>query len=64
LCVRQASAAKERGEVGKQGQRTDILPDKKKLASVADVGLSHKETHEARQIRDRQATGILLQSLK
>jgi hypothetical protein len=34
--------AQARGEVAKQGQRTDILPEKKKVPTPADLGLSLK----------------------
>ena len=54
-------AAQERGEVA---SRTDslrqgpVLPKQKNgKASVAEIGLSHKEIHEARQIRDAEKRG-------
>jgi|SRR6185437_15698832 len=47
-------AAQERGEVSKQGQRTDIIPDEKKVPLASEVGLSAKDVHEARQIRDAE----------
>lgn len=47
-------AAQERGEVAKQGQRTDLLPAEKKVPTPADVGLTYKQVHEARQIRDAE----------
>lgn len=47
-------AAQERGEIqGAGGDRTK-LPDEK-FATVADLGLTHKDIHEARQIRDAEA---------
>jgi hypothetical protein len=48
-------AAQERGEVGRQGQRTDLLPDEKKVPTPSDVGLSYKQVHDARQVRDAEA---------
>lgn len=45
-------AAQARGEVAGQGK-----PSKREgLATVAEIGLSHKEVHEARQIRDAEET--------
>jgi hypothetical protein len=47
-------AAQERGEIAKvsDGRRSSKAKDLKPTA--ADVGLSHKEIHEARQIRDAE----------
>lgn len=43
-------AAQERGEVAKAG---DPRPSVREgLATVADIGLKHKEIHDARQVRD------------
>jgi hypothetical protein len=49
-------AAQGRGEVGQPGTRTDLVPKKNgvRAATAADVGLSRKEIHEARQIRDAE----------
>lgn len=47
-------AAQERGEVSKQGQRTDIIPHENKVPVAADIGLNAKQIHEARQIRDAE----------
>ena len=47
-------AAQERGEVARQGQRTDLIPDEKKVPTPTDIGLSYKEIHEARQVRDAE----------
>lgn len=49
-------AAQARGEVSKQGQRTDIIPDEKKVPLASEIGLSAKTIHEARQIRDAEET--------
>jgi hypothetical protein len=54
-------AAQERGDVAGQGK-----PSKAEgLATVADIGLTHKEVHEARQIRDAEEAqpGIVRQTL-
>jgi hypothetical protein len=53
---RLADAAQGRGEVGQPGTRTDLVPKKNgvRAATAADVGLSRKEIHEARQIRDAE----------
>lgn len=48
-------AARDGGVVSAQGQRTDLLPDEKKVPTVAELGLSHKTIHEARLIRDAEA---------
>lgn len=47
-------AAQDRGEVAANGQRTTALPEGKSLASVVDLGLTHKQVHEARQLRDAE----------
>jgi len=47
-------AAQERGEIGRQGQRSDLLPDEKKVASPLEAGISYKEIHQARQLRDAE----------
>jgi hypothetical protein len=49
-------AAQGRGEVGQPRTRTDLVPKKNgvRAATAADVGLSRKEIHEARQIRDAE----------
>lgn len=58
-------AAQERGEVASGSVRTDIVPNGNDVASrpstAADVGLSRKQVHEARQVRDAEAAepGIL-----
>lgn len=49
-------AAQERGEVGKSGTRSDLVPKQNevRVASAKDVGLSRKDIHEARIIRDAE----------
>lgn len=44
-------AAQDRGEVASQGKPSSA----EGLATVADIGLSHKDIHEAREIRDAEA---------
>jgi hypothetical protein len=60
-------AAQERGELQALG-RPKNLPDQKNYspASAADIGLSHKEVHEARAIRDAEAAepGIVRRTLE
>jgi phage N-6-adenine-methyltransferase len=59
-------AAQDRGEVGKQGQRTDLVTDKNEvIPSAEDVGLTRKQIFEARQIRDaeQEAPGIVRATL-
>lgn len=45
-------AAQERGEVATRADQ-NLLPDQKKV-SVSDIGLTHKDIHEARMIRDAE----------
>lgn len=58
-------AAQDRGEVAKQGQRTDLIPDEKKVPTPQDVGLAPKEIHEARKLRDaeREMPGLAQQAV-
>jgi len=60
-------AAQQRGEVAVAGknQHTLVLPAGKHLAKVADLGLTHKQVHEARQIRNAEAVspGIVRRTL-
>lgn len=46
-------AAQERGEVAPHGGDKSKLPEQN-FASVADIGLTHKDIHEARLIRDAE----------
>jgi Fic family protein len=57
--------ARINGTASAQGQRTDLLPDEKKVATIADLGLTHKEIHEARLIRDAEQAdpGIVRRTL-
>lgn len=50
-------AAQERGEVAKASVRTDIVLKQNDVrpATAADVGISRKDIHEARIIRDAEA---------
>jgi hypothetical protein len=56
-------AAQERGEVATGSVRTDIVPvgNDVRPATAAEIGLSRKEVHKARQIRDaeRRDPGIV-----
>ena len=56
-------AAQERGEVATRADQ-NLLPEQKKV-SVADIGLTHKEIHEARQIRDAEESdpGVVRRAL-
>ncbi len=45
-------AAQERGEVRGSRERTTSKPE---AVGATDIGLSHKDIHEARQIRDAEA---------
>ncbi|MDG4903182.1 SAM-dependent methyltransferase [Mesorhizobium sp. WSM4962] len=58
-------AAQHRGEVGKKGQRTDLVPAANKVPTAEEAGLSRKQVFEARQIRDaiEQDPGIVRRAL-
>lgn len=59
-------AAQERGEIGQSGSRTDLVPNGNEVApSAADIGLSRKDIHEARLIRDAEQAdpGIVRRAL-
>lgn len=45
-------AAQERGEVAKNGQPSSSMQEG--LPTVTDIGLTHKDIHEARIIRDAE----------
>jgi hypothetical protein len=47
-------AAQERGEVAGHGRTSDVQLGNVTLPSAADIGLSRKEIHDARQIRDAE----------
>lgn len=48
-------AAQDRGEVGQSGTRTDLVTDENEVPATAeDIGLTRKDIHEARQIRDAE----------
>lgn len=49
-------AAQERGEVATRADQ-NLLPSEKKV-SAADIGLSHKDVHEARKLRDADAAAL------
>ena len=42
--------AQDRGEIGKAGNSSN----REELVSAADIGLSHKDIHEVRLIRDAE----------
>jgi len=58
-------AAQERGEVGKRGDFGGVTSRGEDTPTVADIGLTHKEIHEARQIRDAETEdpGIVRRTL-
>jgi hypothetical protein len=50
-------AAQERGEVATRGDGTairDHIPNKNKVATIKDIGLTSKKIHEARAVRDAE----------
>jgi hypothetical protein len=52
-------AARDRGEVATASIRTDIVPDQNDVrpATAKQVGISRKDVHEARIIRDAEKAG-------
>ena len=58
-------AAQARGDVARKGQRSDLLPEEKKVPNTSDLGLSHKDIHEARLVRDAEQAdpGIVRRTL-
>lgn len=58
-------AAQKRGEVAGNGQRGKAVPDGNSLATAADLGLTRKDIHEARQVRDAELAdpGIVKRTL-
>jgi hypothetical protein len=62
-------AAQARGEVAKRSDGTairDHIPKENKVATVADIGLTSKQIHEARIIRDaeKKKPGLIKQTLE
>lgn len=57
-------AAQERGEVAPVGKPVNV-PDGNNKPTTADIGLSRKDIHEARQIRDAEAAnpGVISRAL-
>ena len=59
-------AAQERGEVQRPGgDRTSIVPLGNNAPTVTDLGLTRKQVHEARQVRDAEAVapGVVRRAL-
>ena len=60
-------AAQERGEVARGSVRTDIVPDENDVrpSTAAEIGLSRKDIHEARLVRDAEKVepGIVQRTL-
>ncbi len=44
-------AAQKRGEIATVGQPKSIVPNENNTSTAADLGITSKEVHEARQIR-------------
>lgn len=40
--------------MGKAGQRTDLVTEENKVPTAEEIGLTRKQIHEARQIRDAE----------
>jgi hypothetical protein len=47
-------AAQERGEVKKHGRKKSDIPNENITSTVEDIGLTSKQVHEARQVRDAE----------
>lgn len=47
-------AAQERGEVRQPGQRNSNIPNENISSVVTDIGLTSKQIHEARELRDAE----------
>ena len=47
-------AAQERGEVGKRGDFGGVNSRGELTPTASDIGLTHKDIHEARQLRDAE----------
>lgn len=58
-------AAQDRGEVATNGQRRKAVPDENSSATTADLGISRKVIHEAREVRDAEEAdpGIVRRTL-
>jgi hypothetical protein len=58
-------AAQERGEIGKRGDFGGVTSRGEDTPTAADIGLTHKEIHEARKIRDAEQAdpGIIRRTL-
>lgn len=59
-------AAQKRGEIGQKTGRPKVVPEENDfIPSAADAGLTRKQIHEARQIRDAEAAdpGIVRRAL-
>ena len=50
----EGDAAQDRGEVATAGGDKSKIPSQN-FATVADIGLTHKDVHDARLIRDAEA---------
>ena len=48
-------AAQERGEVKSRADNQHASSEREEAFSVTDIGLTHKDIHEARTIRDAEA---------
>ena len=59
-------AAQERGEVGKRGDFGGVTSRGEDTPTVSDLGLTHKDIHEARIIRDAEVAqpGIARRALE
>ncbi|NEI52682.1 hypothetical protein GR217_34250 [Rhizobium leguminosarum] len=64
LLADEYDAAQERGEVATVGKPVNV-PDGNNKSTAADIGLSRKDVHEARQIRDAEKAdpGVIRRTL-
>jgi hypothetical protein len=56
-------AAQERGEVRSVGRRNANIPIGNISSTVTDIGLTSKQVHEARAVRDANANGVQPQNV-
>jgi len=55
LLADEYDAAQERGEVARLGDNLPSVPERNAKPTAADIGLTRKQIHEARTIRDAEA---------
>jgi hypothetical protein len=60
LLADEYDAAQDRGEVGQSGGRTDLVPNVNEVPpTAAELGLTGKQIHDARQVHDAEGAPAL-----